>query len=638
MLRLLRRSVLPLRRRWRPHRFSAGDETAFRVFQAERIYPQARCALALGCLVWCLFTVWDIHRFPEFSRELSVIGLLWVAPVLAATWWLVATRPLAFRRGASCYLLCGPLAAVGGLALIQGVVEPAGSEQASVGVVPGLAGVVLFAQAVLGLLFIPALMLGAVSALVLLGSGSAADVSAATALGGLPVLVVANGLGMLLCVRHEFSLRLLFRLRQRARGRAVSLRSRGRKIGTAAVPAGCGLARGVLSAGGLERPSAGLTDLTDVRERLFSAAFHDLQQPLSIIGLYVRLAKGRCGRAAAGQIKADLSAIEGAAREIGAMFKEVSDAWDVGRSDPELVVVDVNRLLGEVAAELRACATGKGLRLRLRVSRRAPCLAISDRALLKRAVCNLVCNAIKYTERGGLVVGAVGAGSHVRVVVRDTGVGIPAICQTRVFDEFFRVNHPTGKRQPGLGLGLAIVRRIQEVLPDHRVSLWSRDGRGSRFTLTMPLAVAVDAGEAASRRATARAGCDALQGKYVFVVEDERLILDGLVESLRSAGCVAEGVERVATARGLLATRDRCPDALVTDYRLRDGETGVDIVAVLRERFEWATATPVVFLTGEVDWRAPPDGFDAPWEVCRKPIDPDALVRRLGELVRNQSV
>ncbi|MGY6215014.1 hybrid sensor histidine kinase/response regulator [Methylolobus aquaticus] len=638
MLRLLRRSVLPLRRRWRPHRFSAGDETAFRVFQAERIYPQARCALALGCLVWCLFTVWDIHRFPEFSRELSVIGLLWVAPVLAATWWLVATRPLAFRRGASCYLLCGPLAAVGGLALIQGVVEPAGSEQASVGVVPGLAGVVLFAQAVLGLLFLPALMLGAVSALVLLGSGSAADVSAATALGGLPVLVVANGLGMLLCVRHEFSLRLLFRLRQRARGRAVSLRSRGREIGIPAVRAGCGLARGVLSAGGLERPSAGLTDLTDVRERLFSAAFHDLQQPLSIIGLYVRLAKGRCGRAAAGQIKADLSAIEGAAREIGAMFKEVSDAWDVGRSDPELVVVDVNRLLGEVAAELRACATGKGLRLRLRVSRRAPCLAISDRALLKRAVCNLVCNAIKYTERGGLVVGAVGAGSHVRVVVRDTGVGIPAICQTRVFDEFFRVNHPTGKRQPGLGLGLAIVRRIQEVLPDHRVNLWSRDGRGSRFTLTMPLAVAVDAGEAASRRATARAGCDALQGKYVFVVEDERLILDGLVESLRSAGCVAEGVERVATARGLLATRDRCPDALVTDYRLRDGETGVDIVAVLRERFEWATATPVVFLTGEVDWRAPPDGFDAPWEVCRKPIDPDALVRRLGELVRNQSV
>ena len=635
-MRDVRRSVVPLRRRWRPRRFSAGDEIAFQAFHAARIYPQARSATALGFLAWCLFTVWDIHRFPEFSRELSVIGLFWVAPALGTAWWLVATRRAAFTRGASRYLLCGPLAAAGGLVLMLEMAQPAGSEQAFVSVLPGLAGTVLFAQAVLGLLFLPAITLGAAIALVFLGASFAADVSAATALGGLPVLAAANGLGMLLCVRHELGQRLKFRLQQRVR--AVAQRSGEGGIGTRAVHARYGgVSPSVPAVRGAEFPSAGLNELAGVRERLFSAAFHDLQQPLSIIGLYVRLAKRRCGRAAAGQIKADLSAIEGAAREIGAMFKEVSDAWDVGRSDPELAVFDVNGLLGEVAAELRGRAAEKGLRLRLRVSRHSPCLAISDRALLKRAVCNLACNAIKYTERGGLVIGAVRAGHAVRIVVRDTGVGIPAIWQARVFDEFFRVNHPARTRQPGLGLGLAIVRRIQEVLPEHQVSLWSRDGRGSRFTLAMPMALPIDAAEEASRRATARARCDALQGKYVFVVEDERLILDGLVESLRSAGCIAEGVERVETARCLLATRDRCPDALVTDYRLRDGETGVDIVAVLRERFEWATATPVVFVTGEVDWRAPPDGFDAPWEVCRKPIDPDALVRQLGELVGSRS-
>jgi DNA-binding response OmpR family regulator len=73
------------------------------------------------------------------------------------------------------------------------------------------------------------------------------------------------------------------------------------------------------------------------------------------------------------------------------------------------------------------------------------------------------------------------------------------------------------------------------------------------------------------------------------------------------------------------------------DYRPRDGETGIDSVAMLREWFRWAASTPVVFVTGEIDWCAPPDGFDAPWEVCRKPIDPDTLARRLGELVRGQS-
>jgi CheY-like chemotaxis protein/anti-sigma regulatory factor (Ser/Thr protein kinase) len=274
----------------------------------------------------------------------------------------------------------------------------------------------------------------------------------------------------------------------------------------------------------------------------------------------------------------------------------------------------------------------------LRISRCSPCLAVSDPALLKRAVCNLACNAIKYTERGGLVIGAVRAGRFVRIIVRDTGVGISPIWQGRVFDEFFRVDDPVRTRQPGLGLGLAIVRRIQEALPDHQFRLWSRDGRGLRFTLAMPTALPVHEAEHASRRVVPQARCNALQGKYVFVVEDECMILEGLVESLRSAGCIAEGVERVEMARCLLANRDRCPDALVTDYRLRDGETGIDIVAVLRERFEWAAATPVVFVTGELDWRAPPEGFDSPWEVFRKPIDPDVLVRRLGELVRTQAL
>jgi CheY-like chemotaxis protein len=253
----------------------------------------------------------------------------------------------------------------------------------------------------------------------------------------------------------------------------------------------------------------------------------------------------------------------------------------------------------------------------------------SNRILLKRALSNLVSNAIKYTERGGVVLGAVGLSSRVRIDVWDTGLGIPAAFQSRIFDEYFQVANPAGERKKGLGLGLAIVRRIERNLPGHQLHFTSTPGRGSRFSLSMPV------GSKPRGCAMQATGVDRLlEGKYVVVVEDERTNLDGLVWALSEAGCIAEGVDSAEAARLLFAERDRCPDILVTDFLLGQGATGLDAVAALREAYEWATEVPILFVTGDLDVFPKLVGFQGFYTIHYKPIDTDVLLAKLCYMLK----
>jgi len=133
---------------------------------------------------------------------------------------------------------------------------------------------------------------------------------------------------------------------------------------------------------------------------------------------------------------------------------------------------------------------------------------------------------------------------------------------------------------------------------------------------------------------TKESALDTLAGKYVVVVEDNRHILDALVEAIREAGCLVEGVESATAARALFIARDRCPDLLVSDYRLPCGETALDVIASLRDQFEWASDTPTLIVTGELMDLAPLlADLQARYAIYRKPIDAETLLRRLRELV-----
>src|SRR5690606_8596630 len=173
-------------------------------------------------------------------------------------------------------------------------------------------------------------------------------------------------------------------------------------------------------------------------------------------------------------------------------------------------------------------AEEKGLRLRIRPSKT---LLASDATLLFRVLSNLVSNALRYTRAGSVLVACRRRGPTAHIEVWDTGIGIPAEQHERIFEEFYQLDNPERDRTRGLGLGLATVRRVARLL-GHELHLRSIPGRGSRFTLEVPLA---DPAKVASISATVEQRIpNLLRGKTIVVIDDEASVRLGMQSLLAS--------------------------------------------------------------------------------------------------------
>lgn len=615
-------------------RFPPEEERQFWQFHADRNYPKARFGVAFALVAWVVFAVWDGlafwdgEEFPSRLSKLAAIRLGLGAPLIAALAWFAVRRPRQFKARMQAWLTALP----GALALALFLMMLwAGRETPSPAFQhfwPAYSGLLFLLYTFLGLRPAPAAAVG-MACLGLLGvAGLWLGVASAELGRALLQLALLNLLGLIVCARMEIQERTLFRLRQHhhrlaRKAQAERLNAQDARDETLLENARAEAAL-MLAKAEREKLAAAVAE----KERFLSAAYHDLQQPLSTIGLYARLAKSKPGLEASGE----LTIIENAALDIALMFKGVRDIWEIGGTAPSIEAVDLAAVFDEIERELRQLAELKGLDFRVRPPTLAAAWVRSDRTLLKRALSNLVRNAIKYTGRGGVLVGATGFSDFVRVDVWDTGLGIPAELQTRVFEEYFQIGNPAGGPKQGLGLGLAIVRRIERSLPGHRLRLASKPGRGSRFSLSLPSAPGFC--PLSTGPGLGAAGADQLlEGKYIVVVEDDWANLDGLVRAISETGCIVEGVDSVEAARRLFAGRDRCPDALVSDFLLGQGQTGLDAVAALRERFEWAEDVPVLFVTGDLQLQAKLASFQGAYEIHPKPINLDALLATLRRLI-----
>lgn len=616
-------------------RFPPDEERLFLQFHADKAYPKARFGIILGFFAWVSFCAWDWLAFPRNLPVLAAIRFGLVAPLLAGLAWFALRKPKRFKAKMQAWLSIAPAAVALGLFLMM-LSAGGDADRAFQRYWPAFSALCLCLYAFIGLRPPPAAALGLASAGLVWLAGSRLGVTTAFLGEALLQLALLNGLGMMVCYRLDVQERALFRLRQHHRRLARTSRQARLDAQEARDESLLENARAE-AALMLARTERGkLAQAIAEKERFLSAAYHDLQQPLSTIGLYARLARHKLAQDPVSAPHADLAIIENASQDIARMFSGVREAWEIGRAQPAVEAVEVGALLDEIACELRECAEHKGLTLRVRKPAKACAWVRSDRLLLKRALSNLVSNALKYTEAGGVLVGAVRLPGGVRVDVADTGIGIAAENQARIFDEYVQIGHPVcGHRQGlGLGLGLAIVRRIEQSLPGHRLRLVSTPGRGSRFSLSMPADGAACRTLADGITPPYAAGPGlALAGKYVVVVEDEQASRDGLVRAVCEAGCVAEGVDSVAAARRLFAERDRCPDIVLTDFLLGGGQTGLDAVAALRERFEWAADVPVLFVTGDLGVSAKLAGFQGVHAIHRKPVDADALLAQMCALM-----
>jgi DNA-binding response OmpR family regulator len=349
------------------------------------------------------------------------------------------------------------------------------------------------------------------------------------------------------------------------------------------------------------------------KTRFLAAASHDLLQPLNAARLSLSaltdLAPGPEAKAVARQVERGLETIEDLIKALIDISK-----LDAGIVRPVVKPVRLADLVAGIEASFRPFAERKELRL---VTRCADLVVETDGILLQRILQNLVSNAIRYTESGGVLIAARRRGKLCRIDVVDTGCGIPESERALVFEEFFRGGREGDDGGVGLGLGLSIVQRMASTL-DHAIELHSRTGHGTRLSLTLPLAA-----QRPDARVTLAPLATALTGARVLAIENDASTAEALQRLLRSWDAevqVFRDLAGVVTALGSGLAR---PDVMVIDYHLDNGACGLDVVDYLRRNRGWVT--PVILTTADhgADIAARAQATGA--ELVHKPIKPAQL-------------
>ncbi|MBK9236966.1 MAG: response regulator [Rhodoferax sp.] len=365
---------------------------------------------------------------------------------------------------------------------------------------------------------------------------------------------------------------------------------------------------------------------TQAKSRFLAAASHDLRQPLHALGMFVarlsQLPMDEQTRQLVGSLEASVLAMQ-----------NLLDALlDVSRLEAESVKIRVrpmavSELFDQLRETLSATATAKGLRLRVRPS---ATWILSDPSLLHRVLLNLVGNAIRYTDVGTVLLACRpwGDGRLARIEVWDSGIGIAPEHQAEVFKEFFQVGNPQRNREQGLGLGLNIVQRTTRLL-GHRLHLRSELGCGTRFTIEVPVVAPSDHRLAPPVPAPAMVG-EQFDGLKVLVVEDDALASEGLGSLLQSWGCQTRQVDGLAAALELVASGWQ-PAVIVSDFRLRDAEHGVETVR--RLRLAIGSPVPACLMSGDTSPELIHLSHQAGLTLLFKPVRPAKLRSLLRKLV-----
>jgi signal transduction histidine kinase/CheY-like chemotaxis protein len=376
---------------------------------------------------------------------------------------------------------------------------------------------------------------------------------------------------------------------------------------------------------------------TAAKSRFLAAASHDLRQPTHALGMLI----ARLGQLPMNDSMRDV--VRNVALAVKATQDLLDALLDVSRFDAGAVEVNVQPvnlalLLEQVEFNLAVSAQAKGLRLHLRAG---PQWVLSDAVLLQRMVMNLAHNAVRYTERGTVLLACrpVGGGQRVRIDVLDSGIGISAAHQTRIFQEFYQVANAQRDRSYGLGLGLSIVDRGARLL-GHAVELRSAPGCGTRFSITVPIAAPPVLG--ADRTQERWCEDDYFHDHHqhghdhaplcarVLVIEDDALSLNALATLLGSWGYQVRAVPDLPQALQALHG-GFAPELLVSDYRIGEGVNGLDAIASLRALAGFAV--PACLISGDAHAELIAAASALGLKLLHKPVRPEQLRLVLRELV-----
>lgn len=350
------------------------------------------------------------------------------------------------------------------------------------------------------------------------------------------------------------------------------------------------------------------------KTRFLEAANHDLRQPLQALSLMCYALAQRSEGAPVGDITKNMRhAIESMEAVLNGL-KDIGDL-ETGRIRPRESDFGLRGLFERMRAEFFLQAEANAIDFRI-----VPTTAVvrSDPDLLGRIIENFLSNAVRYTEYGRVLLGARRNEDKVRIEVWDTGPGIPPDEIEKVFEEFYQLGNPPRDRSRGIGLGLSIVDRIAKLL-DIPLDVRSEAGKGSMF------AVIVAAGDA-DRVAVDKGAGTASGGRLsnsILVVDDDLAVLEATRIMLEALGARVECAPTAREALALVLAKGRAPDLVLSDHRLPEGQTGVELLQRIRQIA--GRAVPGVIITGDTNEANLRQAEKAGFPVLRKPVDPQRL-------------
>jgi signal transduction histidine kinase/CheY-like chemotaxis protein len=371
------------------------------------------------------------------------------------------------------------------------------------------------------------------------------------------------------------------------------------------------------------------------KSRFLAAASHDLRQPLHALTLFVEALEQQVTDV---QSRALVEKIQQSLEVMSSQFNSLLDIsrLDAGIIIPHLQPIWLANLFKQLEDEFASSLAEKGLSFQ--VTTTGDIWLKSDLGLLQRILRNLLTNALKFTDQGGIQLQSQRRENWVEIAVIDTGIGIPADQHEEIFVEFHQLHNPERDRTKGLGLGLSIVKRLVQLL-NHPLTLTSTPGKGSTFTITVPVIVkeanatphlVSDAGKVVATEELLE-DAEILTG-IILVIDDEEIIRKFTGEHLKRWGHQIILVDTIENALQQLADTKMIPDVIIADYRLREQQTGIQAVELMRNYLK--KNIPSILITGDTAPEVFQLAQQSGYKLLHKPIKPAHLRKLISYYLR----
>ena len=354
------------------------------------------------------------------------------------------------------------------------------------------------------------------------------------------------------------------------------------------------------------------------KSKFLAAASHDLRQPIHAQGLFLEVLARTEQTPHQKTLLANARAASEASSELLNALLDFSRI-EAGVVEPQMQAFRLQPLLNKIESELAPQADAKNIVYR---SRETQVVVHTDPMLLELILRNLVSNAIRYTNNGGLLVACRRHGTKAVLEVWDTGIGIAPEHHNEVFREFHQLGNPERDRNKGLGLGLAIADGLARTL-GNTLTFASIPHRGSVFRLTLDLDNSVTAFQVNMAQSKTR-----VLNARLLVIDDDATVREGMLHLLRDWGCECEAAETIEEA--LVLAKLQRPDVVISDYRLREQRTGIEAIAAMRALL--GESLPALLITGDTAPERLREAQASGIPLLHKPVSPGKLYRKLIEL------